>query len=105
MADILVTNREGTEVVIHGKDGFSLMELIRGADIADPFALCGGACSCATCHVYIDETGFADLPAMAPEEDDVLEGSTHRRAQSRLSCQVAFTSGLDGLRVTIAPVD
>ena len=81
------------------------MEAIRDNGFDELLALCGGCCSCATCHVHVDPA-FADkLPAMSEDEDDLLESSDHRNESSRLSCQIAFTSDLDGLKVTIAPED
>jgi len=98
-----VTTRENAEVVVHTEPGLSLMETIRGADFDELAAICGGCCSCATCHVYVDAR-FADLlPPMGADEDDLLESSSHRRAESRLSCQIPFVDRLDGLKVTIAP--
>ena len=66
-------------------------------------ALCGGCCSCATCHVYVAD-GF-DAGKAGADEDDLLDSSDHKTPASRLSCQIAFTSALDGLKVTIAPED
>jgi len=67
-------------------------------------AECGGACACATCHVYVDEA-FADEVGEAGDlEDDMLDGAAaERRPTSRLSCQIKLRSELDGLKVTIAP--
>lgn len=105
MASLIVTTREGTEHHITGEEGHSVMELIRTAGIDELLALCGGCCSCATCHVYIDPA-FADrLPGMREDEDDLLDSSDHRTTPSRLSCQLPFDNSLDGLRVTIAPED
>jgi ferredoxin len=68
-------------------------------------ALCGGCCSCATCHIHI-EPAFADrLPKMSEDENDLLDSTDHRNETSRLSCQVPVTDALDGLIVTIAPED
>jgi ferredoxin, 2Fe-2S len=68
-------------------------------------ALCGGCCSCATCHIHVD-LAFADKVAtMSEDENDLLDSSDHRNETSRLSCQVPFTAELDGLRVTIAQED
>ena len=68
-------------------------------------ALCGGCCSCATCHIHVDAGAIDKLPAMSEDEDDLLESSDHRNETSRLSCQIPFTADLDGLKVTIAPED
>jgi 2Fe-2S ferredoxin len=105
MPNLIVVTREGEESTIAGQDGLSVMEVIRDAGIDELLALCGGCCSCATCHVYVDPA-FADaIPAMSEDENDLLDSSDHRTAQSRLSCQVPFSAALDGMKVTIAPED
>lgn len=105
MPKLIVTTREGEEREIMGEAGLSVMEVIRDAGIDELLALCGGCCSCATCHVHVDPD-FADkLPAMGPDEDDLLESSDERNATSRLACQLPMTDALDGLRVTIAGED
>lgn len=103
MAEIIVTTRAGTEVTLAARPGMSVMEIIRDGGIDELLALCGGCCSCATCHVYVAE-GFATGSA-SPDEDDLLDSSDNKTPASRLSCQIAFTAALDGLRVTIAPED
>jgi ferredoxin, 2Fe-2S len=105
MPKLVVTKRDGTTVTIDGKSGQSVMEVIRDAGVDDLLALCGGCLSCATCHVHVDPA-FADrVPTISDDENDLLDGSAHRDAQSRLSCQIAFDASLDGLRVTIALED
>lgn len=105
MPNLIVVTREGEETVVEAQKGLSVMELIRDAGIDELLALCGGCCSCATCHVHIDPA-FADkLPKMSADEDDLLDSSDNRVATSRLSCQIAFEASLDGMRVTIAPED
>lgn len=105
MPKLIVVTREGEEREINGEAGLSVMEVIRDAGIDELLALCGGCCSCATCHVHVDPA-FADkLPAMGPDEDDLLDSSDERNATSRLSCQLPFTDALDGLTVTIAGED
>ncbi len=105
MAEIIVVTREGTEETFAAEAGVSVMEVIRDNGIDELLALCGGCCSCATCHVYIDPA-FADkLPPVSDDENDLLDGSSHRNETSRLSCQLLMTDALDGLRVTIAPED
>lgn len=105
MLNITIIDRSGTEhAVVASEDGSSLMEAIRELGV-DEFALCGGGCSCATCHVYVDPA-FADtVSSISPDEDDLLESSSHRQPNSRLSCQIPLTAQLDGLTATIAPVD
>ena len=105
MAKLNVVTREGQEVVLEGQEGLSVMEIIRDGGIDELLALCGGCCSCATCHVHVDPA-FADkLPPISEDENDLLDSSDHRNDQSRLSCQLTFNEALDGLRVTIAPED
>ena len=105
MPKLLVTNRAGEETVVEATAGLSVMEIIRDNGFDELLALCGGCCSCATCHIHIDPA-FADkLPAMSEDENDLLDSSDHRDAYSRLSCQVPMTDALDGLKVTIAEED
>lgn len=80
----------------------SLMEAIRDNGFAELLALCGGCCSCATCHVVIDPASFPKLAAISPDEDALLDGSEHRRESSRLSCQIPLSDELNGLKLRIA---
>jgi len=105
MATINVINRDGSALAVTATPGQSLMELIRDAGVDDLLALCGGCCSCATCHVIVDDAFVARLPAMTDDENDLLDSSDHRTATSRLSCQFPVTPDLDGMTVTIAPED
>ena len=105
MPKLIVVNRAGEESTVDVEDGLTVMEAIRDNGFDELLALCGGCCSCATCHVHVDPA-FADkLPEMSEDEDDLLESSDHQSESSRLGCQVPFTGDLDGLRVTIAPED
>ncbi|WP_295525403.1 2Fe-2S iron-sulfur cluster-binding protein [Novosphingobium sp. Chol11] len=105
MPKLVVVHRSGEESTVEAGEGLSVMEAIRDNGFDELLALCGGCCSCATCHIFVDPA-FADkLPPMSEDENDLLESSDHRGATSRLSCQVQLTSDLDGLRVTIAPED
>lgn len=105
MARLTIVNRAGDGTTIEGEYGLSVMELTRDNGFDELLALCGGCCSCATCHVYVDPAFAALLPQMSADENDLLDSSDHRTEQSRLSCQIVFTEGLDGLTVTIAPED
>jgi 2Fe-2S ferredoxin len=105
MAQLIIVGRDGAEQTVQGRNGWSVMENIRGAGFDELLALCGGCCSCATCHVHVDEQWLASLPPMKGDEDDLLDSSSHRQPNSRLSCQIEFADGLDGLRVQIAPED
>ena len=103
MTTIHIKDREGNEHAVEAKDGLSLMEPTR--DVPDGVeALCGGMCSCSTCHIFVDSAWFAKLPAIKDDELELLEGSEYyRRGESRLACQVRVNPALDGLRLTIAP--
>lgn len=105
MPKLVVVTREGEESEVQVDDGLTVMEAIRDNGFDELLALCGGCCSCATCHVLVDQSFMEKLPAMSEDEDDLLESSDHREANSRLSCQIPFTADLDGLKVTIAPED
>ena len=105
MPTLTVITREGEERQLEGEAGLSVMEVIRDGGIDELLALCGGCCSCATCHVHVDPAFVDKLPAMGPDEDDLLESTNDRDATSRLSCQIPFGDALDGLRVRIAAED
>lgn len=105
MAQVLITDRQGQEVNLDIRPGASLMQIITDAGMPDLMALCGGMCSCATCHVYIDQESCGDLPEMSEDEADLLALSAHRAENSRLSCQIRLTDELDGLKAQIAPTD
>ena len=105
MCEIIVTTRKGDVARLPLQSGMSLMEAIREAGNDELLALCGGCCSCATCHVHVDPA-FADrLPPIGADENDLLDSSDHRNANSRLSCQIKLAGDMDGLRVTLAPED
>ena len=105
MPKLVVVNRSGEESTVEAAAGLSVMEAIRDNGFDELLALCGGCCSCATCHVYIDPA-FADKVApMSEDENDLLDSSDHRNETSRLSCQIHLTDALDGLKVTIAQED
>ncbi|HET8612950.1 MAG TPA: 2Fe-2S iron-sulfur cluster-binding protein [Sphingomonas sp.] len=105
MPQLTVVTREGAESVVEGETGLAVMEVIRDHGFDELLALCGGCCSCATCHVYVDEAFLDKLPPISEDESDLLDSSDHRRPNSRLSCQIPFGEELDGLRVQIAPED
>lgn len=105
MGSIQVTDRSGSSRTVPAEDGHSVMEIVRDNCIDELLALCGGCCSCGTCHVHVDDEWLSALEAMGPDENDLLAMSDYRIRNSRLSCQIRFGSALDGLRVTIAPED
>jgi 2Fe-2S ferredoxin len=103
MAQITVLDRDGIEHVIAATPGLKVMEILRELDYGVA-AICGGLCSCATCHVYVDERWAARLPTRQSDELELLkELPDYRQPVSRLSCQIEFNESLDGLKVAIAP--
>ena len=105
MPQLIVVTREGETRTISGDTGLSVMEVIREAGIDELLALCGGCCSCATCHVHVDPDYAGKLPPMSDDENELLSISDDRDSNSRLSCQIPFTDALDGMTVTIAKED
>jgi len=105
MPNLIVTTRDGEERQVAAETGLSLMEAIRDAGMDEMLALCGGCCSCATCHVKVDPAFAGMLPPISEDESDLLDSSDHRDATSRLSCQIPLTAEMEGLRVAIAPED
>lgn len=105
MPKIVVTGDDGEVRELQAEAGRTLMETLRESGVGEILALCGGCCSCATCHVYVDQSLKEHLPPMSADEDMLLEGAEHREPTSRLSCQIRITDALDGLRVKVAPQD
>ncbi len=105
MPTLNVTLRNGEERAIEGQAGFSVMEVLRDGGVDEILALCGGCCSCATCHVHVDPADLGKLPSMSADEDDLLDSAADRDATSRLSCQIPFGPELDGMRVRVAAED
>ncbi|MFH1158119.1 MAG: 2Fe-2S iron-sulfur cluster-binding protein [Pseudomonadota bacterium] len=99
---VYVTDRAGRKHALEGIEGWRLMEVIRDHGLPIK-AECGGACSCATCHVYVDDLWTGKLHPPLPEETGQLDDAFEVRDNSRLSCQILLNETLDGLRVTLAP--
>jgi 2Fe-2S ferredoxin len=88
---------------LEGREGVSLMSVLR-RQATGVEAVCGGACSCGTCHVYVDEDWRGRLSPLDEGEEALLDSLASRRAESsRLSCQISLTPELDGISVTVAP--
>lgn len=103
MPEIIIVLRDGSDRIIDTDPEYSLMEAIRDAGVDEMLAMCGGCCSCATCHVYIEESG-GDLSEPSADEDDLLDSTGCRTSQSRLACQVRLAE-LTIKRARIAPED
>ena len=101
MSKITFIEPDGTEQTVEVAVGWSVMEgavknLVPGID-----ADCGGACACATCHVYVDPAWLAELPPKAEMEETMLDFAQDVAPNSRLSCQLRVTAGMDGLIVRV----
>ena len=103
MPTIHVTDRGGGVHTVQADNGLTLMEPLRELDEGVE-ALCGGMCSCSTCHVLITPEWFAKLATPHSDELELLESTESFRAgQSRLACQVKISDAIDGIRLTVAP--
>ena len=100
MTTVYVRDEQGKTLPYQAVEGWSLMEILK--DYGLPLkAECGGACCCATCHVYVDSGWIEKLPPMNSEEEDMLDSAPDVQENSRLSCQLILDEKLDGLIVEI----
>ncbi len=99
---IIVVDYEGVEHALEAVEGWSAMQIIREYGLPIK-AECGGACSCATCHVYVDPEWVTKLPPKREEEEERLDDAFEIKETSRLSCQIILDEKLDGLRLVLAP--
>jgi 2Fe-2S ferredoxin len=106
MPKILVTGTDGVTSEVIGEAGLSLMEVLRDAEYEEIQAMCGGSCSCATCHVHIKEDWQSGLPQIEEDEQLLLElADNYDPELSRLSCQIELSGDHDGLQVLIVESD
>lgn len=104
MVKITYIEPDGRDVELQVPEGWSLMEGAFQNGVDGIEAECGGSCSCATCHVYIDEAFLDRLEPVQPNEDEMLEcTASERKPNSRLSCQIEINKSLDGIIVHIPP--
>ena len=97
MAKITFIQPDGSEQVVVGDPGMTVMETAKKNLVAGIEAECGGACSCATCHVYVDDAWRDKVGPPSEMEEDMLDFAFDVRPSSRLSCQIKVTEALDGL--------
>lgn len=105
MPQLTVTTRDGETRTLEAPVGMSVMEVIRDGGLDELLALCGGVCSCATCHVFVDPDCAGLAPPISEDESDLLDSSSHRDARSRLSCQIRVSEDVTRFCVTVAPED
>ena len=100
MAKIIFITHDGKEHIVDVAPGWSLMEGAVKNNVPGIDADCGGACACATCHVYVDDAWQEKVGGPTPMEEDMLDFGYDVRPNSRLSCQIKVTNELDGLVVS-----
>lgn len=101
MPKITFIEHDGTEHTIDVATGQSAMQAAMSNQVPGILADCGGSCSCATCHVYVDEAWREKLPPPSSSEQDMIDCALHVEQGSRLSCQIELVEGLDGLTLRI----
>lgn len=101
MATIKFIQHDGTEMVVDAEDGISLMNAAMDNGVSGIDADCGGECSCATCHVIIDEAWMAKVGQPSDQEESMLDLNPDRGSNSRLSCQIQVSSELEGIVVNL----
>jgi ferredoxin, 2Fe-2S len=101
MAKITFIQHNGTEIVTNGISGMTVMETAVKNNVVGIDADCGGACACATCHVYVEPEWQDKVGNKNPMEVDMLDFAFDVRDSSRLSCQIKVSEAIDGLRVRV----
>lgn len=101
MLKLHVTDTDGSQAEVEGKVGYSVMEVLKSYNYTGIEAVCGGSCSCATCHVIIDPEWFDRLPPRSETEVELLTQAPSPEATSRLSCQILLSEELNGMKLRI----
>jgi 2Fe-2S ferredoxin len=101
MALVTYISHDGNSIEVNVSPGTSVMQAAVDNMIDGIVGECGGSCSCATCHCYVDETWVSRIPAASGMEKDMLECVLEPRPNSRLSCQIVVTDALDGLVIRL----
>ena len=101
MPRITYVEANGTEHAVDSAVGLTLMEVAVSHSVRGIDAECGGACACATCHVYVDREWAPKLEPKGELERSMLEFAINVRENSRLSCRISVTDELDGLRLGV----
>ena len=105
MIKITFVASDGERREVEIEEGETAREAALYNDVPGIDGDCGGVCACATCHVYVERNPEGAVSVMGEDEDVLLDGSTHRQSESRLSCQIRLTEAHNGLKVIIAPED
>lgn len=102
MIKLKVTDRDGQKHEIEAQEGDTLMEALREHDWGVS-AICGGMCSCGTCHVYLNEEDGGKFPPVDIDEEDLVDMLEFTRESSRLSCQLTLSAAHNGVSLELAP--
>ncbi len=105
MPTLEITDLAGNVTSLDAKSGETLMEALRDNGYDDILAICGGVCSCSSCHCYIEDDWKEKLDTPSEDEVQLVSSTEHYKGNSRLSCQVTLTDDMDGMKVTIAQQD
>jgi 2Fe-2S ferredoxin len=100
MPKITFVDSKGVERTVEAEVGSTVMEAAIRDSIPEILAECGGACACATCHVYVADEWLEKTGKATPMEEDMLDFAFDVQPNSRLCCQIKITAGLDGLKVS-----
>lgn len=100
---LCVVDASGVIRRISAAFGRSVMEILKDHDLVP--GICGGCCSCASCHVFVEPAWRTACPVPSADERDLIEGLSAANGASRLSCQIPFKPTLDGITLTVAPED
>jgi ferredoxin, 2Fe-2S len=101
MPKIVFVEHSGIEHVVEAEVGRSVMQAATDNFVPGIIADCGGCCSCATCHGFVDQQWLSKIPPVQANEASLLEGLLETQPNSRLTCQIQITPGLDGLTVRL----
>ncbi|MGB3623901.1 2Fe-2S iron-sulfur cluster binding domain-containing protein [Ketobacter sp. MCCC 1A13808] len=102
MPTLQITDLSGIKTTLEAKSGDTLMESLRDNGYDEILAICGGVCSCSSCHVYIEPSWQAKTGSPCEDEHQLVSSTEHHRENSRLSCQITLTDDMDGMEVVIA---
>ena len=105
MPTLKITDLAGNETTLDASSGDTLMEALRDNGYDDVLAICGGVCSCSSCHCYIEGDWLEKLTPPSEDEHQLVNSTEHYQENSRLSCQVTLTDDMDGMVVKIARQD
>ena len=105
MPTLKITDLSGNVTTLEANSGDTLMESLRDNGYDEILAICGGVCSCSSCHVYIDQAWQTKMNSPSEDESQLVSSTEHFKENSRLSCQITLTDDMDGMEVVIANQD